>query len=97
MARNKEINDILKDHEKRISTLESLIKKKKISKITKTKKSVSDFIIELRDNSFFSQSRTAEETHKKLQGKYNCELNRVEVALIRLAIDGVIWRQNGHW
>ena len=82
---NKNIDKILKDHEKRIKALESAISKHKKLNITKSRKSLPTYILELRDNGFFSQPKTAEETHKKLQGKYHCELNRVEVALIRIA------------
>lgn len=81
----REINKILQDHERRISTLESVIGKTKKQKIKKAKKSLSDYVIELRDSGFFSQPRIGEETHKKLLVKYPCELNRVEVALIRIA------------
>ncbi len=85
MIKENEINKILKDHETRISALEALIGKSKKPKIRVGKQSLSDHIIELRDSGFFSQPKTAEETHTKLTGKYHCELNRVEVALIRLA------------
>lgn len=84
----KEIEKIkgkLKNHERRISALESPPSKPKSLQITKGKKSLSDYCIELRDKGFFSQPITAEETHKKLQGVYLCELNRVAMALLRLA------------
>lgn len=85
MEKENEINKVLKYHERRISALESIIKPKK-SNTTKDKEkiSLSDHIIELRDADFFSQPKTAEETHKKLEGKYHCEPNRVAVALLRL-------------
>jgi|SRR3989338_2254136 len=79
------IDDILNDHEKRISALESLSSKSKLSHSVKEKKSLTDYAIELRDKNFFSQPKTAEETHKKLQGVYNCELDRVAMCLLRLA------------
>lgn len=47
-------------------------------------KSLSDHIIELRDGGYFKQPKTAQEVHKKLQPIYPCDLNRVEVALLRL-------------
>ena len=43
-----------------------------------------DHILPLREEGFFRQPRTAPEIHKKLQGVYPCDLNRVEVALYRL-------------
>ena len=78
-------NEILKDLEKRISALESLIGKSQKLKIQSGKQSLSDYIIELRDSGFFSKPKTAEETHTKLIEKYHCELNRVAMALLRLA------------
>lgn len=87
VAEETEINKILKDHEKRIFVLESIIKPKKIKheKIKKAKKSLPDHIIELREIGFFSQPKTVEDTHKKVQGTYPCELDRVRMALLRLA------------
>jgi hypothetical protein len=81
----KEVVEIVKDHEKRISALEALIIKSGKPKAKAAKHSLSDHIIELRDSGFFTQPKTAEETHAKLAGKYHCELNRVAVALLRLA------------
>jgi hypothetical protein len=78
-------NNILKDHEKRISALELFIGSSKKQKIKAGKQSLSDHILELRDNGFFSQPKTAEETHTKLNPKYPCESNRVAMALLRLA------------
>lgn len=43
-----------------------------------------DHIVLLRDDGFFKQPRTAKEVHAKLQSQYHCDLNRVEVALLRL-------------
>lgn len=83
MVKN-EVAEIVKDHERRISALEALIGKSGKPKTKAIKHSLSDHIIELRDTGFFAQPKTAEETHAKLTGKYNCELNRVAVALIRL-------------
>ena len=45
---------------------------------------LADHILHLREEKFLHQPRTAPEIHKKLQGKYSCDLNRVEVALYRL-------------
>ena len=85
MSSEKVIYDVLKDFEKRISALESLIGNSKKSKVKASKTSLSNHILQLRDNRFLSQPKTADEIHKKLQGTYHCELNRVEVSLIRLA------------
>ena len=81
----KEINKILQNHERRISILENSTGKIKKPTTKDTKHLLSDHLIELRDDGFFSQPKTAEETHRKLTGKYPCELNRVAVALLRLA------------
>jgi hypothetical protein len=42
-------------------------------------------ILSLRDGGFFKQAKTPQETHTGLQSSYPCELDRVVVALIRLA------------
>jgi len=81
-----EIKKILDDHEIRIKAIESIVgKHKKTRTIIKTRKGLPTYILELRDSGFFSQPKTAEETHKELQGKYHCETNRVSMALLRLA------------
>jgi len=80
-----EINKILRDHERRISVLEDSTGKTKKPQVKGKKQSLSVHIIELRDSGFFSQQKTAEETHAKLSTKYPCKLNRVEVALVRLS------------
>jgi len=85
MKENKNTNEILQDHERRISTIETLIGKSKIPKTKAEKQSLSDHLITLRDGRFFSQPKTAEETHAKLTGKYHSESNRVAMALLRLA------------
>ena len=43
-----------------------------------------DRILEFRDRLFFKEPRTPKEVHEKLRGVYACELNRVEVSLLRL-------------
>jgi len=42
------------------------------------------YILALRDDIFFKQPKTALEVHVKLQSIYPCDLNRIEVALVRL-------------
>lgn len=80
----KEINKMLQDHEKRIRALEGypvLPKKGKAS----DSQSLGDHIVNLRGKKYFSQPKTAREVHTKLQSIYPCDLNRVEVALVRLS------------
>jgi hypothetical protein len=43
-----------------------------------------DCILEFRDKLFFKEPRTPREVHEKLRGVYACEINRVEVSLLRL-------------
>ena len=78
------IEEIIQCHEKRILALEAIFKKDKMPKAKTGKKSLQNYIVELRDKGFFSKTKTAEEVHEKLEEKYPCVLNRVEVALIRL-------------
>lgn len=69
--------------EKRILGLENQMGQSKKTKIKKDHLSLSDHITTLREEGFFSQPKTADETHKKLAESYSCEPNRVAVALIR--------------
>lgn len=74
--------------ERRIHKLELALipganKSKKIS--TDKPLTLAQHINVLRDSAYFTQPRTANEVHKKLSSNYNCILNRVEVALVRLA------------
>jgi hypothetical protein len=85
MSIEKNLNKILKNHEKRILALEAVINKSKETITKARKKSLPEYIVELRDNHFFSQPKTADETHGKLKAKYHCEPNRVAVALLRLS------------
>lgn len=82
-----EVIKILKNHEKRILELEKFSKKFMTETKTKKhlKKSLSNWILELRDNRFFSQPKIAEEVQKKLYPNYHCDLSRVKVALFRLS------------
>lgn len=56
----------------------------KHAKTHRTGRGLPDRIIEIRDADFFKEPRTAHEVHEKIRGKYPCEANRVEVALLRL-------------
>ena len=81
-------NDLLatlKDHEKRIIALEGTKSKSTERRQTKDKVSLTDHIMDLRDQGFFSPSKTAIETHGKLKSKYECAEDRVAMALLRLA------------
>jgi len=78
---DEEIKKILDNHEERIKKLEKVLVKPNVIKAKKDKKSLSEHIIGLREEGFFAQPQTAREVHKKLEGMYPCELNRVEVAL----------------
>ena len=84
---NDDVKKLLQDHERRIAALEAMLAKPKSAPVPKSKKSITDHILDVRAAGFFSQPKTADETHKKLQGKYPCELNRVAVALLRMAIN----------
>lgn len=81
------IEQLLRDHEKRITRLESLCGKKKTSakKNNDVQMNLTDHILAARNGMYFSKPKTAEEIHKNLQGTYHCDLNRVAVALLRLA------------
>lgn len=84
MTKSTDIDKMLQDHEKRILALEQSSQKPTKQKVVKDKKSLPDHIIGLRDKGFFTQPKTADEVHKKLQSIYHCEPNRVSVALVRL-------------
>lgn len=43
-----------------------------------------DHILALRDSGFMKQPKTGDEVHAKLQSSYHCDINRVDVALLRL-------------
>jgi hypothetical protein len=51
---------------------------------TKDEASLTDRIISLRDNGFFSSPKTSPEVHQEVQKKYYCEPARATTALIRL-------------
>lgn len=90
MKADERIDRILRDHEIRLSKLESLLAKRsdtkrKAQKIDSAPAHLTDHIFALRERKYFAQPRTADETHKKLQGTYHCEMNRVSMALLRLA------------
>jgi hypothetical protein len=85
MKNDNELNRLVKDHEKRIAHLESLIPKTKIIPKVKNKQTLTDIILGLRENNFFTQPKTASETHIRLKSTYQCEENRIAMALLRLS------------
>lgn len=54
-------------------------------KKTPASKALTDHILILRSAGFLKQPKTAKEVHNKLYPTYPCNLNRVEVALLRLS------------
>jgi hypothetical protein len=48
------------------------------------RKSLPDHILDLRESGFFTQPKTYNEVHTKLQSTYSCDLERVRVACLRL-------------
>lgn len=82
-----DIDQTLRDHEARLKRLESWMTGKKPTKVAHqaAPTSLTDHIVRLRENGFFSQPKTADETHTELQDKYHCESSRVGVALLRLS------------
>jgi len=85
MVKIDEINRTLKDHEKRLIALESNFNKESSNSSKGKKGTLQGHILSLRGKSFFSMSKTPGEVHKRLQGSYSCEPNRVAMALLRLA------------
>jgi len=85
MANENKLMDLVKDHEQRISRLESLLDEGKPVKAKSGNQKLPDHILDLRTKGFFSQPKTAGETHQKLKGTYHCEHDRVAMALLRLA------------
>lgn len=85
MKNDKDIKSIIEEHEKRISRLESFMSLPKTKHVDKTNKKLPNQIMNLREQGFFGQPKTADETHAKLKSTYHCELDRVAMALLRLA------------
>ena len=84
---------IIKQIFKRLEKLEKVvfIKADKLNKGKKgfktgEKVSLPNLILKLRNDKFFSQSRSASEVHKKLLPIYTCKINRVNMALKRLKV-----------
>ena len=60
----------------------------KYSTSTNSRMTLPKHILSLRENRVFKQPKTALEVHAKLQSIYPCDINRVEVALVRLRKGG---------
>jgi hypothetical protein len=86
MVKRDEVTRTLADHEKRLVRLETLLYKPKSQQKTSRRNSLAQHILSLRDSGFFAQPRTAKEVHKKLLPSYHCELDRVVMALYRVAL-----------
>ncbi len=77
----------------RLERLEAAVfgsdKKSQLKKAAEEARSavLSTHILRLRDQGFFKESRTAIEVHEKLRSHYQCEPNRVAMALLRLQRD----------
>lgn len=87
MTQKDDVAKTLADHERRLIKLESILSKP--SSPSKSahgiRSTLPQHILKLRDSGFFSQPRTADDTHKKLMPTYQCEPDRVAMALLRLA------------
>lgn len=57
---------------------------KKTSPESTPRNALPDHILRLRDGGFFRQSKTAREVHAKLRPTYECDVDRVAMALLRL-------------
>ena len=60
-------------------------RKQKSQAIQTSRNTLPDHVLQLKEEGFFRQPHTVSEVHKKLQGIYPCDLNRVAVALYRLS------------
>lgn len=72
--------------EKRLATLEqktTVTRKQSQSRALAT--SLPDCIISIRSNGFFKKPRSIDEVHEHIQNEYSCEVDRVSMALLRLA------------
>jgi hypothetical protein len=88
MAKKVDVARTLADHERRLAALEALQHKGGPSpktKVTSSRATLPQHIIKLRDAGFFTQPRTADDVHKKLLPIYHSEVDRVAMALLRLA------------
>jgi hypothetical protein len=90
MRTDDKVSHILENHEARVANLENMLTNPNGRRVTNDKKSLTDHIVDLRESGFFTEPRIADETHKKIKETYYCERNRVDVALLRLASQGLL-------
>ena len=58
--------------------------KKRSAATSSSQNALPDHILRLGDQGFFKKSKTAREVHAKLGATYECEVDRVAMALLRL-------------
>ena len=75
----------LADLERRVRVLEGKPPKQRTQKDSQKPKSLPQHILSLRDSGFFAQPKVANDVHKRLMPAYHCEVDRVAMALYRLA------------
>lgn len=93
MSELEKISKILDDHEKRISELEEILKKK-TRVIVRKKKTVADLLIELKSEGFFKEKRTISQIRDALHTKGKIvNLTDLPSYLLRLVRDGELKRK----
>ena len=91
MTNEEKVREVLSDHERRIALLEKALGTPPGRKPPMAgEKTLSDRILELRANKFFSKKKTAPDVYKEIQKSYDCDQVRVDVALFRLAKSGAL-------
>jgi len=75
----KDLADAALRQGRRISSVPRKSRPRKIAKQT-----LAEHILDLRNGGFFKQAKTVGEIYSKIQTIYNCERNRVAMALLRL-------------
>jgi len=88
MTKQAELAAKLADHERRLIKLESVIgttSPLRKARRPRPQSTLPQHITRLRDSGFFAQPRTGDEVHAQLKSTYQCEPDRVAMALLRLA------------
>ncbi|MCJ7513020.1 MAG: hypothetical protein MUO23_08625 [Anaerolineales bacterium] len=85
MAADADLRRQLADLERRVRVLEGKPSKPRTQKDSRKLESLPQHILSLREAGFFVQPRIATDVHKKLLPTYHCEVDRVNMALYRLA------------
>lgn len=80
-----DLNDILRRLEKLEKVVLAVGEKSPKKKGTGNNDNLRGKVLNLRDTNFFKQPKVASEVHAKLQSTYPCDLNRVEVVLLRMS------------